>query len=262
MLLDLLIIILALGFTVGVLGNITGIGGGVMIILLLVYGFGFSPLEASGLSLLTVVFSSMIGLIQDVRNKLVDFTLFAIIALFAVIGSVGGSVIANYVPSRTFKGIFGIFIISLGLFSLLASRSHKLNYTGEEESKPVHTPDIGILSLLAGIVSGFIGIGIGGITGTYLTAVKRASPRNAIATIFAATLPVTFTGATLHFYFTGSVNVIFALPLVIAAVIGGMIGTRIILRAPQMSLRFLQGYLIVAFGILSEVLFLMSEFLH
>lgn len=262
MLLDLILIILALGFAVGLLGNITGIGGGVMIILLLVYGFGFAPLEASGLSLLTLTFSSLIGLVQNTRKSLVDLKLFSVMAAFAVTGSIGGSIIANYIPSGTFKGIFGFFIIFLGLFSISASRAQTGKNSRDHASRPVYRPETGVVSVLAGIVSGFIGIGIGGIMGTYLTAFKRAGPRKAIATIIAATLPVTITGTTMHFYFTGSINLTFAPALVIGALLGGMVGSRIISRAPQVSLRFLQGYIIVAFGTLSVILYFLTVYFH
>ena len=36
-----------------------------------------------------------------------------------------------------------------------------------------HTGGTGILAAVAGAVSGFVGIGIGGIMGTYLTAIKN-----------------------------------------------------------------------------------------
>lgn len=259
MLPSLFIIILALAVLVGLIGNISGIGGGVMIILFLVYAFNFNPLDAAGLSLLTIVFSSLTGFVQNIRQNLVDFRLFSLIAVVAVAGAVVGSVIASYISPGIFKGIFAFVLILLGLFSVLTS--HRQTRGGVEvyASHPGYSADTGIASLTAGIVSGFIGIGIGGIIGTYLTAIKKSEPRIAIATIIAATLPVTIAGMALHFYYTGFINISYAPPLVIGAFIGGIAGSWIIRKAPQVSLRFFQGYIIIAFGVLSAILFVTSS---
>ncbi len=258
MLLLLLIIIFALAFLVGLIGNISGIGGGVMITLFLIYVFNFSPLDAAGLSLLTLVFSSLTGFVQNMRKKLVDTKLLLILATVAVIGAFMGSILASYVPSRVFKGLFTFILVTLGIFSVYSTRSQARKGTGDNPTAQADSTDTGIVSFLAGLVSGFIGIGIGGIVGTYLTAIKRINPKRAIATIIAATFPVTMAGMLLHFYYTDFINIVYAPPLVIGAFIGGMLGSWIIRKAPQMSLRFFQGYIIIAFGILSAILFLMS----
>lgn len=260
LLLVLLTVIFLLALAVGVLGNITGLGGGAMIILFLVYGFNFSPLDAAGLSLLALAFSALTGLIQNVRQKLVDMRLFFIVATIATGGAVGGSVMANYIPSSIFKGIFAIVLIALGLFSVYAS--HRRTKVGKEEYDliGVYSPNTGFVSLLAGVVSGLIGIGIGGIVGTYLTAIKNSSPKISIATIISATLPIAVVGTSFHFYYTGFVNIAYAPPLVIGALIGAVLGSWVIRKAPQVSLRFLQGYMIITFGVMSAALYFLSTY--
>lgn len=260
MLLSLLIVIFVLAFLVGLIGNISGIGGGVMIILFLIYMFNFSPLDAAGLSLLTLVFSSLTGFVQNMRRKLVDIKLFLILAPIAVLGALFGSFIASFIPSGIFKGAFAFILICLGLFSLYATHLQKKTGAQHYDTSRAHSPDTGVLSFIAGIVSGFIGIGIGGIIGTYLTAIKRTQPKNTIATIIAATLPVTAAGMLLHFYYTGFINIVYAPPLVAGAFAGGILGSWIIRKAPQMSLRFFQGYIIIFFGALSSMLYLLSIF--
>ena len=116
MLLLLLFAIFAIGFAVGILGNISGIGGGVMIVLVLVYGYGFKPIDAAGLSLLTIVFSTLVGFVQDTRKGLVDSKLLLIIAPIGVAASIIGTVITNYVSTDTFKLIFALILIALGLY--------------------------------------------------------------------------------------------------------------------------------------------------
>ncbi len=260
MILSTLLIILALAFLVGVIGNISGIGGGVMIILFLVYVFNFNPLDAAGLSLLTIVFSSLTGTIQNMRMKLVDYRLFWMIGVVAVIGAVAGSILASYISAGIFKGVFAVVIILLGLFSVSASHRQTKGRVEQYDTKIVHSPDTSMVSIIAGVISGFIGIGIGGIVGTYLTAIKRSQPKIAIATIIAATVPVSLAGMAMHFYYTGFINIVYAPPLVVGAFFGGMVGSLVIRKAPQVSLRFFQGYIIIAFGLLSAFLYVLSTY--
>ncbi|MEM0136178.1 MAG: sulfite exporter TauE/SafE family protein, partial [Thermoplasmatales archaeon] len=234
------------------------IGGGVIIFISLIYLFRFNPLDASGLSLLSIVFSSLTGFIQDARKHLVDMKMFAIIGTVAVMGSVVGSIATNYISPNVFKGIFSIIVIFIGIFSLYSTHKQTKGKLDNYSQGGDYSKGTGIISLVAGIVSGFIGIGIGGITGTYLTAIKRIKPKIAFASIIAAMFPVSVAGAAIHFYFTGLVNIYFAPSLILGAMLGGVMGSWVISRTPQSRLRFFQGYIIVAFGILSAVLFVLS----
>ena len=255
----LLVIIFFLGILVGIIGNISGIGGGVMIILLLVYGFKIDPLVAAGLSLLTISFSSLVGFIQNFRRGLVNSKMFVMISTMAVCGAIAGTVLADYVPSGTFKGVFGFILIGLGSFSILATRMQTRGGKEEYDTSQVSTGGTSMVSIIAGVVSGFIGIGIGGLVGSYLTAIKRSRPKIAISTIVAATLPVTVVGTVIHFHYTGLVNIIYAFPLVAGAMIGGFAGSWMVARAPQVSLRLFQGYIIIAFGTMSIVLYFIAN---
>ena len=200
MLLLLLFAIFAIGLAVGILGNISGIGGGVMIVLVLVYGYGFKPIDAAGMSLLTIVFSTFVGFVQDTRKGLVDRKLLMIIAPIGVAASIIGTVISNYVSTDTFKLVFALILIALGLFSLFSSRKQKKYNSKIRDTSTARTGDTGLIAILSGVVSGFIGIGIGGIMGTFLTAFKKINAKTAIATVVAATLPITIMGAAVHFW--------------------------------------------------------------
>jgi uncharacterized membrane protein YfcA len=254
--------IFILALLVGVIGNVAGIGGGVILVLFLIYLVHLGPLDASGLSLLTIVFSTLSGFIQDFRKKLVDKKLFVIISVLAVIGATVGSVMTHYVSSNTFKGAFSLITICIGMFSLYST--HKQTRKGIESyfESSDYAPNTGIFSLTAGVVSGFIGIGIGGIMGTFLTAIKRTKPRTAFATIIAAMLPVSIVGTGIHFYYTGFVNILYAPPLIAGALLGGVLGSWIISRSHQTNLRLFQGYIIIAFGVLSAILYLLTSYFH
>lgn len=259
MLLLILLAVFFIALMVGVIGNIAGIGGGVIIVIFLVYLFRLSPLDAGGLSLLTIIFSTLSGFIQDIRNKLVDMRLLIVISAFAVTGSIAGSIATNYISSGAFKGIFSMIVVCIGFFSLYSSRKFVRRGLNDYNEVPKQSPDIPGLSLVAGVVSGFLGIGIGGIMGTYLTAIKRIKPKMAFSTIISSMLPVSIIGTSIHFYYTGFINIAYAPPLVVGALFGGFLGSWVISRSPQTSLRFFQGYIIVSFGILSFVLYLLTR---
>ena len=258
LLLAVITAVFALALIVAMIGNIVGIGGGVINVLFLLYIFRLNPLDAAGLSLIAIVFSSLSGFIQDMRKLLVDMKMFAVIGSIAVLGSVIGSIVTTYISPGIFKGVFSIIVIFIGIFSIYST--HVQTRGGVEYYRDAgdHLKETGILSLVAGVISGFMGIGIGGIMGTYLTAVRRVKPKIAFATIIAAMLPVSVVGATIHFYYTGLESIYLAPSLITGAMIGAVLGSRIISMAPQAKLRFFQGYVIIAFGTLSAILFLLT----
>ncbi|MCL4447437.1 MAG: sulfite exporter TauE/SafE family protein [Candidatus Thermoplasmatota archaeon] len=260
MLLLIILAIFVLALLVGMIGNIVGIGGGVIIVLFLIYLFKLDPLDAAGLSLLAIVFSSFSGFIQDIRKKLVDLKLFAMIGAIAVVGSVAGSIATHYISPNIFKGIFSLIVVCIGIFSIYSSHIQTRGGIESYSEGGSYSRSTGALSLVAGVISGFMGIGIGGIMGTYLTAIKRLKPKVAFATIIAAMFPVSIAGSVIHFYYTGLVNIVLAPSLIVGAMLGGVLGSWVISRAPQTRLRFFQGYIIIAFGILSVLLFLISVF--
>jgi hypothetical protein len=272
---------------VGIVGNAIGIGGGILLVPFFIFYMHLSPLESSGLSLFTIMISTAGGSYIFYKDRAIDRHLFIMVSIPALLGIIAGSVLSNYIPANQFKWIFSIIVIGIGIFSLIAIKKQaavKINYCdkqGEEALKnneidsrsyfrghirkklketngtaydyEIKSPvAINIFSLIAGFISGFMGIGIGGITGTFLTAVEQIPPRIAFSTIISIMAIISLIGGLIHFYYVKNpFNLaVYIIPLGVGALIGSKAGAYISKNSAAKTLRIYQGSFIILLGIL------------
>jgi uncharacterized membrane protein YfcA len=275
--------LLVTAFFVGVIGNTIGIGGGILLVPFFIFYMHLSPVESSGLSLFTIMLSTMGGSYIFYKDKTIDLNLYLMILLPALLGIIIGSVLSRYILTNQFKWIFSFIIIGIGIFSLVATKkqaAYKSNYNiqhavplksrsanffnghirktlkesnGTAYDYEIKNPlSINIFSLIAGFISGFIGIGIGGITGTFLTAVEQIPPRVAFSTVISIMAIISLIGGLIHFYYIKNPlhMAIYIIPLGAGALIGSKIGAFISKNSKAKTLRIYQGTFIILLGIL------------
>ncbi|RZD14671.1 MAG: sulfite exporter TauE/SafE family protein [Candidatus Acidulodesulfobacterium ferriphilum] len=284
--LNLLIVYFTLFITalfVGIVGNTIGIGGGILLVPFFIFYMHLSPLESSGLSLFTIMLSAMGGSYIFYKDKTIDLNLYLMILLPALFGIIIGSVLSRYILTDQFKWVLSFIIIGIGIFSLIATKkqaAYKNNYSdkyaaplknrhrrflrghirktlkesnGTTYDYEIKSPlSINIFSLIAGFVSGFIGIGIGGITGTFLTAVEQIPPRIAFSTIISIMAIISLIGGLIHFYYIKNPlhMAIYIIPLGAGALTGSKIGAFISKNSKAKILRIYQGTFIILLGVL------------
>ncbi|MGC9205257.1 MAG: sulfite exporter TauE/SafE family protein [Candidatus Micrarchaeia archaeon] len=264
-----MLVLFATALFVGIIGNLVGIGGGVLIMVILLFGFKMQPVVAGGLSLLTILASASVGTLSNIRQKALSRTLFALISVFAGIGVLVGSVIPYYLNTKSFETLFGFVSIGIGLFSIYATQRDIKNLAGISksfsslsEAEREHAkenirgkPKIGIYSFVAGLVAGIFGIGIGGIVGTYLTAIKKIQPKVAFSTVLAAMIVTSVLGSYAHLFSikNGAAMLGIILSLAIGVGIGALVGSHLSMLVKSSKLRFAQGYIILGLGIIAVI---------
>ena len=247
-----LIIVPFFAMFVAFVSNMAGIGGGALLALFFIYAIGLSSFSSSGLSLITIATSSLIGSYSNIRNGFVNFNLFKLLLATGLVGVLFGSLLSFLVPTEEFKQIFGFIPLTIGLFSLyFAINQRKFRKYIKPEKK--FSSDIGFIGVIAGIISGFTGMGIGGITGTYLIAVKKMHPKTIFSTIILAMIVTSVFGGLLHI---GAIRfqestLIYMPLLVFGAVVGAFIGARVSSLTKSRDLRILQSVVILSTGILA-----------
>ncbi len=111
------IIFLALvGICAGIIGGMTGLGGGIIIVPTLVFLFGFSQVNAQGTSTATLLFP--IGILAAYNYHTegqINWKFSIIMALFFVIGGFLGSKIALTIDEKILKRIFGCIMLFAAL---------------------------------------------------------------------------------------------------------------------------------------------------
>lgn len=102
--------LLALGFVVGIMSGLLGIGGGVIIVPMLVLLFGASDLVAKGSSLLMMIGTSISGTISNARRKTVDIPSAATVGLAACLTTTLGAIVAQAVSPFAANVAFAVFL--------------------------------------------------------------------------------------------------------------------------------------------------------
>lgn len=173
------LLLFAGGVATGTMGGLLGIGGGVFLIPFLVLVFGIPMHQAIATSIVAVIATSSAGAAMNVERHLVNVRLGMILEIATVFGAIFGGLTANLLSGDVLTKIFAaLLLIVAGMMA------YKMRRASEETEQPgtgilqadfVDTasgktitynvkriPAVMFISLIAGNVSGLLGVG-GGI---------------------------------------------------------------------------------------------------
>ncbi len=179
---------LLIGLTLGLIGG----GGSILTVPVLVYILAVNPVTATAYSLFVVGTSSLVGAINKMKNKLVDFrtaTVFAIPAFIAVYST--RKFLVPAIPEHIFTlGGFELtkdngIMIFFAVIMVVASISMIKN-NGEEEifgnKVKYNYPLIIIEGIVVGILTGIVGAGGGFLIIPALVLLAKLPMKKAVAT--------------------------------------------------------------------------------
>lgn len=112
-------IILAVGFFVGMLAGVIGVGGGFIMVPSLMYLIGLPSFMAVGTDLFQIIFSATYGCIRhSMSGNVIIFAAFIMI-LASCIGVQFGALVTRYVRGLSVRCILGISILICGIGAIL-----------------------------------------------------------------------------------------------------------------------------------------------
>jgi len=117
---------LVTGGLVGVLSGLIGIGGAILLIPILIFGFGFTQARAQGTSIGALV--PPIGIfaaIQYYRNGLLDVRVAALIAAGFVFGALGGATLVPYVNQVWLRRVFASLLVYVAVQLVMSGEGKK-----------------------------------------------------------------------------------------------------------------------------------------
>lgn len=106
------------GIVVGAITGLVGAGGGFLVVPALVLLGGLPIQLAVGTSLVVIAMKSFAAFAGYASTVTIDWSTGASISLAAVLGSVGGSLLAHHVQPKALRVTFGWFVIAMAIFIL------------------------------------------------------------------------------------------------------------------------------------------------
>lgn len=203
-----------LGALVGFSLGLTGGGGSIFAVPLLVFGLGVPAREAVGISLLTVGSTAFVGFAQRARSGMVEFPTGLLFAIAGMIGAPIGSKLADFIPEFMLLSLFAglMLLIAFRMWVTAGAESSNLPILNDDNAGPTCRRDpegrlritsqcallLGLVGLGTGILTGVFGVGGGFIIVPALVAFACMGMQRAIGTsLFVMTL-VSFSAVAIH----------------------------------------------------------------
>ncbi|MCB9463325.1 MAG: sulfite exporter TauE/SafE family protein [Candidatus Eisenbacteria bacterium] len=241
---------LALGALVGFPLGLTGAGGAILAVPVLVYGLSVPPHDAVGVSLVTVGATAWVGAIDRIRAKEADVKAGLALALAGMASTPLGAWLNTKMPEQWLLGSFAVlmFVVALRMVrGSRPSRDGRAAAAGSPDSpdspdatdspgSPDSTGTVRLVRLIAmglaiGVLAGLFGVGGGFLIVPSLVLLAGQPIQTAVATSLTVIALVSTSGVISFIAAHGELNVplasLFALGSFGGLAIGSRIGRRV-----------------------------------
>lgn len=110
------LVLMAMGFVVGLLTGFFGVGGGFLIVPALVLVGNFPIHQAVGTSLLIIAMASVSGFVGHLSLVNLNFFIMAYFVIGSIVGVILGTTSSSRIPEKRLTQSFGLFIIIISLY--------------------------------------------------------------------------------------------------------------------------------------------------
>jgi uncharacterized protein len=255
----------------GLLGALTGLGGGVVIVPALALFFHVDLRYAIGASLVSVIATSSGAAAAYVREGLSNIRIGMFLEVATTLGALLGAYLTTRVSNHSISIVFGVVL----LYSAIASmrkRSEKVadpsapdalaerlrlcgSYEGPEgeQSYIAHNVPFGFgIMFGAGTLSGLLGIGSGAVKVLAMDQAMKL-PFKVSTTTSNFMIGVTAAASAGIYLHRGYINPGIAMPVMLGVLGGSLIGSRLLVKARVSTLKLIFGLVILALG--AEMIF-------
>ncbi len=243
-----------LGFLVGILASMTGVGGGVIVVPLLTLIFSFSPASAVGTSLAAILFTATAATLNYSNQKRIYYKTGLILASATAPGAILGAYLTSIISPILLGLIFGVFLMIVSFYIMIEtvglrkkSRKNEIQMVeGFEKNFFANKKRLVLgvsLGFLGGVASGLLGIGGGIVLVPIMTIVLGMTIHFAVATSMLTMIVTALSGVGQH-YFLGNINFEYALLLGVGSIVGAQVGAYACKRISGKNLRLIFGILL------------------
>ena len=243
----------------GAVGALLGLGGGIFMVPLLVFLLGVPLQVASGASILAVLATSIAAASKYVKDDMTNLRLGLFLELATTLGALMGAFAVPFVSDQILRIVFGLTLVYAagimyhqtrktgrswsmapndGLAERLSLGGSYYDTARDEtvEYGVSRTPATLAVSYVAGIISGLLGIGGGGIKVPAMNVVGNIPMKAAVATSNFM-IGVTAAASALVYIRNQYCDAFIAAPVVLGTLIGATVGVRFTNRVKGVALK-------------------------
>jgi uncharacterized protein len=264
--LEFTLLIAAGSFLAGLLGSLTGLGGGVIIVPLLTLAFGVDIRYAIGASLVSVIATSSGAAAAFLKEGFSNIRVGMFLEVATTVGALSGAFLATRIPTSAIAIIFGVVLLYSAWTSIAplpevpvdeteGRFAHLLKLDGTyptpEGVRAYHVRGVPLgfgLMYVAGAISGLLGIGSGAVK---VLAMDRAMhiPFKVSTTTSNFMIGVTAAASAGIYLRRGYLDPGLAMPVMLGVLLGALVGARILPEAKVRTLRWVFSVAIAAVAI-------------
>jgi uncharacterized membrane protein YfcA len=252
----------------GLLGALTGLGGGVVLVPLLTLGFHVDIRYAIGVSLISVIATSSGSAAAYVREGYSSVRIGMFLEVATTVGAILGAFLATIVHTQLLAIIFGIVLIYSAFLSWQQARSpspelkkgspwsSKLRMSGDypgadgtrHRYEVENIPGGFGMMFVAGTLSGLLGIGSGAVKVLAMDRIMKI-PFKVSTTTSNFMIGVTAAASAGIYLHRGLIAPGLAFPVMLGVLTGSLIGARYLVRARVAVLRIVFTLVVLGLGV-------------
>ena len=248
------LILLLAAYCAGLLGSLTGLGGGVVVIPVLTLGFGVDFHYAIGAALVASIATSSGSGSAYVKEGITNVRLGMFLEIATTIGAVGGAAVAIYLNNNVIAIIYGLVLLLTaamqqrrksdheGVIGSETARRLKLYGSWPQKDGTVKHYQLrhvgggfGVM-YVAGVLSGILGIGSGVLKVLAMDAMMKV-PFKVSTTTSNFMMGVTACASAVIYVQRGIIEPGIACPVMIGVLFGALTGARLLKRMDVRVLR-------------------------
>ena len=260
------------GVFVGVMSGLLGVGGGTIMVPIFRLAFGMSPLASTATSLFAIIPTSISGVVAHARAKTCVPKLGLALGVGGAVMSPMGVWLASVSPGWLVICVAAI-VIGFSAFKMFkkavkcapAPRAGRAGGNAQGASAKA-VPDRPVLSrkqylqgacvgLIAGLASGYVGVGGGFIMVPLMLAVLDIPMSLASGTSLIAIMILAIPGV-IEQGLLGNIEYLAGIAIVVGSIPGALVGARLVRVVPERQLRFIFG----GFLLVAAVMLMLNEF--
>lgn len=249
-------LLLVFSYLAGVLGALTGLGGGIIVIPVLVLIFHIDIHYAMGASLISVIATSSGAAAAYLRDGYTNLRLGMFLEVAAVIGAFAGALLITIFSKAMIAIIFSIVILISAFMTVTRNEEHeqqanahplanilqlngKYPYHGKFRGYCVQRVPLGFILLgIGGALSGLLGIGAGIVKVIALDSAMQL-PYKVATTTSNFMIGMTAAVSAGIYFMHGYIIPTIAFPVLIGVVFGAFTGAKLLNRINTQALRII-----------------------